>query len=333
MRAKKFTNVLVEDLPQVENDAPISPAQEPVDTMASLDAANRVHLSLKAAKEIRGKAKEDVMHGRRSIELDPFQLLDPVGTDRVDLIYQQSEKMRDPDVDNLVKSILENGQQNPIIVRPRDPHWTPRSDDPTSVEGVEFELLAGRRRILAIKQINMDRKPSEQILIRARIAYIEPTASEGERRLHALQNRYVENAARQDLTAFQSAVSGGQLIMAYRELGHSAEEIERLLSISHTSRQVWAKTYENQEAIREYFGDRDPSFEEIKAFVNGDRSQPVRKAPTAEKVKGERGTYTLKPARKSGHVAMNLRVTLDETEDAELIEKLKEVIGQRQAEA
>lgn len=333
MRAKKITNVIIPDINPIEDEASEVKSAQPVDTMASLDAANRAEISLKSAKEIRGKAKEGVLRGHHLIELKTFQLFDAVGTDRIDLVRQQSAKASDPDVDTLIQSILENGQQSPVIVRPKDPNWTPRSDDPTNVDGVEFELLAGRRRHLAIKRINMGRDPSDYLPVRARIAFIEPTASEQERKLHALQNRYVENAERADLTAFQSAVSGGQLIAAYREIGHNAEEIEKLLSISHTSRQVWAKAYDQQDALRDHFGSRDPSFDEIKTFVNDDGTKSAQKAPALVKVQGDRGTYTLKPARKSGHVAMNLKVTLNETDDAELIEKLKEVIGRQQAEA
>lgn len=333
MKAKKFSNVMVPDIPPMDDrlDAEI-PSAERVDTMASYDAANRAEISLRAAKEIRGRAKDDVLEGRRLVEVSPYQLHDPVGTDRIDFAAQDGKSAAEADIEQLMKSIERDGQQNPIIIRPRDPRWTPRSDDPANVEGVEFELLAGRRRTLAIQKLNAGRSPSEQLTVRARISHVTPDTPEGERRLHALHNRYLENAARKDLSAFQSAISGGELIWAYVEMGHSAEETESLLNISHSTRQMWQKAYRQQEAIREFFGSREPSFDELKKFCNGSlgqRGEPFPAPP--EKVKGIRGSYTIKPARGPGQVAMSLRLTLNEVEDAELIQKLKEVIDQEKA--
>ncbi|SFQ17219.1 ParB/RepB/Spo0J family partition protein [Tranquillimonas alkanivorans] len=313
-------------LPPIEDD--VMEAQ-PVDTMASLDSANQAELSVAAAKKIRGRAKEDVLEGRAIIEIDPAQLFDLVGTDRVSL--SDSAAAQDPDVEDLKKSIGENGQQNPIIVRPKDPRWSPRSDDPTNVEGVEFELLAGRRRRLAVAQLNSNLEPNQRLRLRAQIAYIAPDASEAERRLHALKHRYVENEARKDLTPFQKAVSGGMLIAEYEATGTQAQDIEAALGITHPTRRLWRQVFDRQDDVRGHFAGREPSHAELKDFVEGRLGKPAAASAPVAKTKGERGFYTVKPAAKRGKVAVQLKVTLDEEQDAELIEMLKGAIGEVRA--
>jgi len=324
MKAKKFKVDLAE-LPPVDEEIV---TETKVDTMASQDAANREEMSLSSAKKIRLAAKDDVLHGRRLIEVKTHQLFDVIGTDRISIDPGVAETVDQVDLESLKNSILEHGQQNAVIIRPRDPRWVPRSDDPTNVEGIEFELLAGRRRRLAIEEINKGRDPDKLLSIHARIAYLDPEATDAERELHALQHRFVENNERHNLTAFQAAVSGGRLIASYKALNHSAEQIEKALKISHTTRQAWAKVYDMRDEVKTHFKGRDPSFEEMKAFVNGGATAVSQKAAEAEKTVGERGFFTLKPARKKGHVAMQLKLTLNEEHDLDLIERLKEAIGQ-----
>ncbi|WP_368188535.1 plasmid partitioning protein RepB [Aestuariibius sp. HNIBRBA575] len=106
----------------------------------------------------------------------------------------------DKDVLDLIDSIQTSGQQVPVLLRPAHQH-----------DG-KFEVIYGRRRVLACQQLGIPIKA----LIR--------TLDDGE----ALIAKGLENASRQDLSFYERA----RFAQAILDQGHSREEAQQALSIS-----------------------------------------------------------------------------------------------------
>ncbi|KQI70590.1 hypothetical protein AN191_17375 [Loktanella sp. 5RATIMAR09] len=104
------------------------------------------------------------------------------------------------DVLDLMESIQQSGQQVPVLLRPAGKH-----------DG-RFEVVYGRRRILACQQLGVPVKA----LIR--------TLDDSE----ALIAKGLENASRQDLSFYERA----RFAQAILEQGHSREQAQQALSIS-----------------------------------------------------------------------------------------------------
>lgn len=120
--------------------------------------------------------------------------------DRIELTAVNSVE---GDVQDLAESIKTSGQQVPVLLRPaahRDGH---------------FEVIYGRRRILACQQIGIPVKA----LIR--------TMDDSE----ALMAKGLENATRQDLSFYERARFAQDIL----DQGHSREEAQQALSISKHS--------------------------------------------------------------------------------------------------
>lgn len=118
-------------------------------------------------------------------------------SDRLELTAVNSG---DDDVHDLIESIQHSGQQVPVLLRPA-----------VHRDG-KFEVVYGRRRILACQQLGIPVKA----LIR--------TLDDGE----ALIAKGLENAGRQDLSFYERA----RFARAILDQGHSREEAQQALSIS-----------------------------------------------------------------------------------------------------
>lgn len=119
--------------------------------------------------------------------------------DRIELTTVNSTEDPD-DVGDIAESIRENGQQVPVLLRP-----AVHSDG-------KFEIVYGRRRVLACQQLGLPVKA----LIR--------TLDDGE----ALIAKGLENASRQDLSFYERA----RFAAAILQQGYSREEAQKALSIS-----------------------------------------------------------------------------------------------------
>lgn len=151
--------------------------------------------------EIRAQQVQDVLTGAQSILLDPNQVIDKVGTDR------RPDWQDQPDYIDLRDSIEKYGQDTPIEVWPVDRDWRPSSAEPTSVEGVQFELVTGRRR----------RAVAEELGIQVR-AIIPPHDHEPvAHRWQVLLRRYRENNHRSDLAPFEKMISIGEMYTVWKE--------------------------------------------------------------------------------------------------------------------
>lgn len=130
-------------------------------------------------------------------EIDTALILPWGPQDRLELTAVNSG---DEDVEDLIQSIKTSGQQVPVLLRPAK-----------DADG-KFEVIYGRRRILACQELGMPVKA----LIR--------TLDDGE----ALIAKGLENASRQDLSFYERA----RFAHAILDQGHSREEAQQALSIS-----------------------------------------------------------------------------------------------------
>ncbi len=109
----------------------------------------------------------------------------------------------DEDVQDLAESIKTSGQQVPVLLRP------------AAHQDGKFEVVYGRRRILACQELGVPVKA----LIR--------TLDDGQ----ALIAKGLENASRQDLSFYERA----RFAQAILDQGHTREEAQQALSISKNS--------------------------------------------------------------------------------------------------
>lgn len=174
-----------------EGKAPLKkPSPSPADA-----GATRAHRSLP-----RGTVGS-VRAGLGGIQEIETALILPWGpADRLELTAVNSDG---EDVQDLAESIRISGQQVPVLLRP-----APSQDG-------KFEVIYGRRRILACQQLGLP--------VKALIRTLDDSA--------ALMAKGLENAARVDLSFYERA----RFAKAILDQGHSRDEAMQALSISKNS--------------------------------------------------------------------------------------------------
>ncbi|MEP3296120.1 MAG: plasmid partitioning protein RepB [Pseudoruegeria sp.] len=169
--------------------------------MAAISAATEGQAPIGKNRAHRSLPKGTVGSVRASLggiqEIDTALILPWGPQDRLVLTAVNTE---DDDALDLALSIEKNGQQVPVLLRPAGHH-----------DG-KFEVVYGRRRILACQQLGIPVKA----LIR--------TLDDGE----ALIAKGLENASRQDLSFYERA----RFAQAILEQGHLREQALQALSIS-----------------------------------------------------------------------------------------------------
>lgn len=158
--------------------------------------AGAVEQNKAALSRARQKMVDDILNGHHELSLDPAMVADRLGTDRrVD--WQNQEAFQ-----SLKNSIEVNGQDTPVQVWPSDPTWTPDPLDPENVDGIQFELITGRRRHVITELLE---RP-----LRAVLASPEKRGSEDEE-FELLFMRFRENEERENLGPFERLLSIGEM--------------------------------------------------------------------------------------------------------------------------
>ena len=161
-------------------------------------------------REASGSLVESVANGTTVVEIEPSEIDDLVGSDRM---YGWQD---DDDIDALAANIRRRGQRQAIRIRPLDPDWTPDPDSPTRLRG-RFAVQSGRRRMEACRRLGLP--------VRAVIS-----TDIGDARLGDLEERWHENTMRRSLTGFEELLSIGMIAGALPDL--SQQEIAERLSVS-----------------------------------------------------------------------------------------------------
>ena len=207
-----------------------------------------------------------IMNGTQEVMLAPAQVRDLVGTDR------RSDWQNQPEYLELRQSITQYGQDNPIEVTPIDPKWRPSEENPVNFDGIEFELITGRRRRAIAKELGIKIK-----------AVILPRANDAQ--LHqweVLLRRYRENNHRANLSPLEKMVSIGEMHQAWivtqerpsiRQFAHSLG-----IDPSFVSRSI--RIFERlKELTRNFDNPYELSYRELEKWIrqSGETSQKPSK--------------------------------------------------------
>ena len=136
-----------------------------------------------------------IAQGLIVVELDPDQIDDDSGSDRQD-DWKTADNLK-----SLVDDIKRRGQSQPIRVRPEKADWTPSAENPLDFSGMRFVVQSGRRRLESCRVLG--------IPVRAIIRTDQADAL----RLD-LEERFLENTVRRDLSAFEELLSIGLIARA-----------------------------------------------------------------------------------------------------------------------
>lgn len=198
-RKRKLTADLDDD-----TAAEVAPAKG---GMGGMWAGSAMNMLKQRIDDAHGSLLKGVMAGTVALELEPAQIEDAVGSDRV------TDWQADPDFAALKANIERRGQTQPIRVRPKNPAW--RASEAAPLETADtFLIQSGRRRLEACRQLGR------------KVLAIVSTV-EGDRTLADLEERFHENTMRRDLNGFEELVSVGLLARSLQELTQ-AEIAERL---------------------------------------------------------------------------------------------------------
>lgn len=182
--------------PEVVISDPVEAAKPRIGGAGSAWKAGAVEQNKAALSRARQKMADDILNGHHELSLSPALITDRLGSDRR-ADWQSQEPFQ-----SLRNSIEANGQDTPIQIWPSDPDWRPDPLDPESVDGVQFELITGRRRH-AIAEI-LERP------LRAVLASPERRGSE-EEEFELLFMRFRENEERENLGPFERLLSIGEM--------------------------------------------------------------------------------------------------------------------------
>jgi len=141
--------------------------------------------------------------GTLLLRLDPAQIIDQVGSDRV------LEHGQDDQFAALRDDILQRGQTTAVRVRPARPDWQPDAAGRARPED-QFILQSGRRRVAVCLLLKID--------ILAAVTAVTP----GAETIEDLIERFSENTVRADLTGFERYLSIGQIAVQMNGLTNGA---------------------------------------------------------------------------------------------------------------
>lgn len=211
------------------------------------------------AAQANEKVREGIISGILPILIPVESILDEVGTDRI------ASPLEDTDEDGSFAALRENirrrGLRTPLRVRPADPEWRPDRSFPHDVSGQRFVLQSGRRRLAACRELKI--KP-----------FCLVSFPEHERTtLDDLEERYYENTARKDLSAFERLYSVGLIAQASGDA--TQEQIAELTGIPRSTISRGLAVIEFREQLAERLDLSTASRNEIDAALKEIRDRPL----------------------------------------------------------
>ncbi|WP_299961242.1 ParB N-terminal domain-containing protein [uncultured Roseobacter sp.] len=194
----------------IPDEALTGPAETDTDrkgAMGGMWAGSAMNMLKQRIDDAHGSLFQGVMAGTVVLDLDPSQIRDEVGSDRI------APWQEDEDFAALVANIKRRGQTQPIRVRPVEETWEADRANPLETTA-DFYIQSGRRRLEACRALGQP--------VKAVIATVQ-----GDRDLADLEERFHENTMRRDLNGFEELISIGLLAESLRELTQT-EIAERL---------------------------------------------------------------------------------------------------------
>lgn len=264
--------------------------------------------------ELKAKQIQDIMQGRQTIILKPDQIVDLVGTDRRSDWQDQTEyhELRD--------SIEKYGQDVPIEVCPGDPDWQPSTTNPADVDGVQFELITGRRR----------RAVAEDLGIEVRAVVLPRDQEASHHHWEVMLRRYRENNHRSNLSPFERMLSVGEMYDAWTKTSEhgSIRQFAGVIGIDATFVSRSNRLCKHEEKLRiDYPDPYKLGYREIEAWITrstSERSQVRSTARTSSRggTKIEIDGRQIEWKRKKN----NLVLTIPDVDEDPSAEKLKRLL-------
>ena len=262
--------------------------------------------------DLKAKQVQNLANGDQTISLKPEQVRDLVGTDR------RADWQDQEDYLELRDSIEKYGQDVPIEVCPLEAGWQPSASDPTNVDGVEFELITGRRR----------RMVAEDLGIEVRAVILPKDDQDQLHQWQVLLRRYRENNHRSNLSPLEKMLSVGEMYDAWSKTSDqtSIRQFAGLIGIDASFVSRSNRLSRHEEALKSAFPDPYKlGYRELESWITGlsnDSSRPKGAgaiAPKAMKI-DVHGHWVEWKRRKD-----NLVLTIggvDEDPNADEVEKL-----------
>ncbi len=184
--------------------------EAPTPAMGGMWAGSAMNLLKQRIETTQGSLVQGILSGTVALELDPSQIVDESGSDRVGAWTEDAE------FEALKSNIARRGQTQPVRVRPVDAAWEPDAEAPTQTDA-RFVVQSGRRRIEACRQLG---RPVLAIL----------STDAGDAALADLEERFHENTMRKNLSGFEELLSIGLLADSLKDL--TQEEIAARLAVT-----------------------------------------------------------------------------------------------------
>lgn len=281
--------------------------------------AGAVEQSKAALLRSREKMASDILRGRHELSLEPSNIVDSLGSDRrADWKDQEAFK-------SLKKSIEANGQDTPIQVWPADPMWVPDALEPDNVDGVQFELITGRRRHAIASSLG--------IKLRAILASPEKRGVPDEH-FERLFMRFRENEERENLSPFERLLSIGEMFEDLKAGGASscvtAVSFANRICVHESVVSRGRAIYKARDAILNKFKNAyDLSFPDLQKAVSSlseANPKPAKPEAKSQKIVVTRqvGTRKLSVSSQSGRLSVSAAGT---NLDKEGLEGLSDLIA------
>ncbi|MGI9449523.1 MAG: ParB/RepB/Spo0J family partition protein [Geminicoccaceae bacterium] len=223
--------------------------------------------------DLKAKQAQDIANGHQAVTLKPGQVRDLVGTDRRADWQDQEEYLE------LRDSIEKYGQDVPIEICPLDADWQPSVSDPTNVDGVEFELITGRRR----------RTVAEDLGIGLRAVILPKDDQDELHQWQVLLRRYRENNHRSNLSPLEKMLSVADMYEAWSKTSDqtSIRQFAGLIGIDASFVSRSNRLSKQEEALKADFPDPYKlGYRELESWItglSGDASLPKRAGTIASK--------------------------------------------------
>lgn len=298
-----------------ETDATQADAETPRGTTGGFWGGSAVNLLQRKLDAASSTMADRIVQGLLVVELDPTQIADERGSDR------QDDWKSDDALEALIRDIERRGQSQPIRVRPRDPDWVPSSDDPLDFTDVPFIVQSGRRRLESCRRLG--------IPVRAIVR-----TDQGDALQLDLEERFLENTVRRDLSAFEELLSVGLIAQARQDEEQKAVAADLHVSASDVSLGIaclelfdeLVKAYDVNTLAKRDFRQVIPA---LRRKLKDDAAQdglPRKEKRAAKRKRIEREFGPLKGTASRSSTGLSIRIAGWNGTDEELGERLRQVL-------
>jgi ParB/RepB/Spo0J family partition protein len=256
-------------------------------------------------KDTRENIAQGVLNGTLALELEPSQVRDEAGSDRL------SEWRDEPEFQSLVENIKRRGQTQPIRVRPIKADWKPQPDVPLQTADT-FVIQSGRRRLAACQMLGLK--------VKAVVS-----TDKGDQALADLEERFHENTMRKNLGGFEELLSVGLIADALGDLSQS--EIASRLGVSQNDVSLGRSCIEmHDQIIAAVDINNTPkrAYREIIPKLRAGEGAKVKSPATPSAVKAKVGvvTVSVKETNTGFSVALKTEKKVDQKWLAETVARL-----------